>query len=60
MKEITIEHYTKKDKNCTHCGGNLSNHYCGEWDSKGIFKIWCDNCGSNNPKSPPNVQVEFN
>ncbi len=45
--------YTSEDKNCTHCGGNLSSHSVGDY----AVKIWCDNCGSNNPSSPPKVTI---
>lgn len=55
MKEKKKEYYTSEDKNCTHCGGYLSDHSAGER----IIR-WCDDCGSNNPKFPPNVTLEFN
>jgi hypothetical protein len=44
--------YTSEDKSCAHCGGNLTPHYPGI--------IWCDNCGSNNPSSPPNISITLN
>lgn len=45
--------YLAKDTNCAHCGGKLSPHSNGY----GGIIIWCDNCGSNNPESPPNIDI---
>ena len=45
--------YTSEDKICTHCGGNISDHL------KDVFIRWCDNCGSNDKDSPPNVEITF-
>lgn len=45
--------YTQEDVNCSHCGGKLSNH----WEGRLIR--WCDDCGSNDKDSPPNVSVTF-
>lgn len=46
--------YGPEDKNCTHCGGTISGHCCGE-----VIIYWCDKCGSNNPTNPPNVSLTF-
>jgi len=48
------KYYLPEDKKCAHCGGNLSPHYLGEL---GGIKIWCDDCGSNSPESPPSVEI---
>lgn len=49
-----MSNYSHEDKYCKHCGGNLSPHSCGEF---GGVKIWCDDCGSNNPDKPPSVVI---
>ena len=49
-----MNNYKKDDKCCKHCGGNLSDHCCGT----NIIR-WCDDCGSNSPDSPPNINIEF-
>lgn len=48
------KNYLPEDKKCAHCGGNLSPHSLGEF---GGIKIWCDDCGSNSPESPPSVEM---
>jgi len=48
------ESYTKEDKECTHCGGNVSGNCCGE-----RIIYWCDDCGSNNKLFAPNVKLKF-
>jgi len=48
-----IKRYTEKDKICPHCGGEISGNCCGE---RVIY--WCEVCGSNNPKTPPNINLE--
>jgi hypothetical protein len=45
--------YREGDK-CAHCGGQISPH-----GTFGGVIYWCDDCGSNNPSSPPNVNVEL-
>ncbi|MCK5605571.1 hypothetical protein KAR91_27000 [Candidatus Pacearchaeota archaeon] len=45
--------YTKDDKVCPHCHGDISGHCCGE---RIIF--WCDDCGSNNKEVPPSMSIE--
>ena len=52
MKEIKTK-YDKDDAKCTHCGGKISPHACGD-----NIIYWCDYCGSNNPSSPPRITVE--
>lgn len=39
---------------CTHCGGKVTQHCAGE-----RIVLWCDDCGSNNPSSAPNVTLTF-
>jgi predicted RNA-binding Zn-ribbon protein involved in translation (DUF1610 family) len=46
--------YTKDDVKCPHCGGFISAHCAGV-----NIIYWCDDCGSNNPQTPPNVTLEF-
>lgn len=48
------EKYQQGDK-CSHCGGNVSAHCCGE-----RIIYWCDSCGSNNRKYSPNIEIETN
>ena len=45
--------YTNEDKTCTHCGGEISGHSCGD-----RIIYWCDDCGSNNKEEKPNIVVE--
>ena len=45
--------YKEGDK-CNHCGGNISPNCCGD-----KIKYWCDDCGSNNPSSLPNISIEI-
>jgi Zn finger protein HypA/HybF involved in hydrogenase expression len=39
---------------CTHCGGDVTPHSAGD---KIIY--WCDNCGSNDDTTPPNINIKF-
>ena len=45
--------YTKDDKTCPHCGGEITCHYAG------CIIYWCDICGSNDPDSPPMIGMTF-
>jgi hypothetical protein len=54
MENVVKTEYTKEDTVCTHCGGRISSHIVGE---NGIS--WCDDCGSNNPSSPPSVEMSL-
>jgi len=46
--------YTKEDKTCPHCGGNIEPNCCGD---KIIY--WCNICGSNDKDTPPNINIEI-
>lgn len=35
----------------THCGGKVI-------DGNG-YLVWCEDCGSNNKKSPPSITIEL-
>lgn len=47
-------YYTKEDKECPHCGGEIRGHCCGE---RTLY--YCENCGSNDKKTPPNIKLEI-
>ena len=47
-------HFNSEDKNCPHCGGNISAH-CEDT----VIMYWCDYCGANNKKIAPNIEITF-
>ncbi len=50
-------HYTKKDKDCSHCDGVIEPHAVGKYGEEQI-KYWCNKCGSSNSKLPPIVGIK--
>ena len=51
---MSKESYTTEDKKCPHCGGNITSHLAGVH-----IIYWCDSCGSNNRKTPPNISIKI-
>ena len=52
-KEETVNNnYTAKDLICVFCGGNVWGHSC-----ENFVKYWCDDCGANNKKNPPSIEI---
>ena len=54
IKKTDNTNYTEKDKKCTHCGGEIQPHCCGT-----TVKYWCEKCGSNDKKTPPNIKINI-
>lgn len=46
--------YSVNGEKCIHCGGRISGH----GEEMGVI-YWCDDCGGNNPSSPPNVSLSY-
>ncbi len=45
--------YTKEDKTCVHCGGDVLGHLCGYY-----VNYWCNKCGANNRTRKPLIEPE--
>ena len=46
--------YSQEDTVCTHCGGEVNGHSCGDKVVR-----WCDVCGSNDKDAPPYIGIDL-
>jgi formamidopyrimidine-DNA glycosylase len=44
----------KENTKCSNCGGDIKAHCCGV-----RIIYWCEHCGSNDDKIPPNINIQF-